>query len=262
MAGGAVDALEGDLQHEAEGRLGAHRADRAEAVRRVVAHEAVEHVEFGIGEAEIGFSDGHQHVALRAFGPHTEGEIGIVARAFAVAALGIHHHGIDIERIALPLEPRPLHAAGLVGAVEPLDHHALDDRIGRIAADLFQRFPAFEGHERRKVEAAVRRLFDEAGKALAALGEGGGAHVHLAFEKHVIGAHEGREILQHLCTDRLAVQPLLEIGEGAGRAVGARRAADQKLAIHHAFEIHGVEHIRKGGGDIVAGAGIEFSRFT
>ena len=42
VAGGAGEALEGDLEDEAVGGLGADGADRAEAVGGVVAHPAVD----------------------------------------------------------------------------------------------------------------------------------------------------------------------------------------------------------------------------
>jgi len=43
-----------------------------------------------------------------------------------VAALGVHHHGIDRVGIALPLEPRAFGAAGHIRAVAALEHDAFD----------------------------------------------------------------------------------------------------------------------------------------
>ena len=57
VAGGALQALEGDLEHQAVVGLGAHGADRAEAVGGVVAHEAVDLRQLLVGEAEIGLAD-------------------------------------------------------------------------------------------------------------------------------------------------------------------------------------------------------------
>ena len=52
----AMHAIEGDLEHE----LGLDLAHRAEAVHRVVAHEAVELAQLLVGEAEIGLADRHE----------------------------------------------------------------------------------------------------------------------------------------------------------------------------------------------------------
>ncbi|MNX84208.1 hypothetical protein D3C86_1159980 [compost metagenome] len=105
----------------------------------------------------------------------------------------------------------------------------------------------------------MRGMFDDVRKPAAALQIGLRADIALAIEQQVIGADEGGIVVQHLCRHRLAVQPLLQVGKGAGEIVGPRRAADQQLAIHHAFEIDRLEDIGKGAGNIVAGTGIEFS---
>ncbi len=55
-----LQPLEGDLEHQALVAARPHLAHRAEAVDRVVAHEAVELVQFLVGEAEIGLADRHQ----------------------------------------------------------------------------------------------------------------------------------------------------------------------------------------------------------
>ena len=85
-------------------------AHRSEAVDGIRPHEAIDLGEFVIGEAEIGLADRHEFVAVFARGPHAEGIVRIEGRALAVAALGIHQHRIDDERIALPLPPQALWA--------------------------------------------------------------------------------------------------------------------------------------------------------
>ena len=78
---------------------------------RVVADEAVEPFQLLVGEAEIGLAD-RQQLAARLLGPAAEGVIGIVGRALAAAARGVHQHAIGDERIALPFVPEAGLAAG------------------------------------------------------------------------------------------------------------------------------------------------------
>jgi hypothetical protein len=105
----------------------------------------------------------------------------------------------------------------------------------------------------------VRRLLDDLGQALAALEIGAGADILLAVEQEVVGADEGRILLLHLRRHGLAVEALLQVGEGAGRAVGAGGAADQQLAVDDAVEADGIDDIGKGGRDVVAGARIDLA---
>lgn len=108
----------------------------------------------------------------------------------------------------------------------------------------------------------MRRALDDVRQPVAALQVGLRANVALALEQQVISADESGIVIPHLRRYRLAVQPLLQIREGAGEIVGSRGATDQQFAIHHAFEFDGVKHIRESTGNIVAGAGIELSRFA
>jgi DNA ligase-1 len=64
-----------------------------------------------------------------------------------VPALGVHQDRVDEVGVALPLEPGPLGPAGLVDAVEPLQHQPfgeLQQRLNRKTVDgkLAARFPA------------------------------------------------------------------------------------------------------------------------
>ena len=64
MPGRALQAFEGDLEHQALVRLVRHLAHRAEALDGVAAHEAVDLLQLLVGEAEIGLADRHQLVAV------------------------------------------------------------------------------------------------------------------------------------------------------------------------------------------------------
>ena len=54
------------------------------------------------------YTSGYKFFPIFAIRPYAEGVIGIIRRAFAVAALGVHQHRVDDERVALPLPPRAL----------------------------------------------------------------------------------------------------------------------------------------------------------
>src|SRR5215475_13594689 len=88
-----------------------HFAHRAEALHGVAANKVVDLNELLVGKTEIGLANRHQHVAVIALGPDPESIVGIIGRALAVAALGVHQHRIDDEWIALPLPPRALGTA-------------------------------------------------------------------------------------------------------------------------------------------------------
>ncbi len=60
----ALQPLEGDFQHQALVRLVHDMADGAEFLRGVAADEAVDLQQLLVGEAEIGFSDRHQLLAV------------------------------------------------------------------------------------------------------------------------------------------------------------------------------------------------------
>ncbi|MNR16856.1 hypothetical protein D3C85_1334860 [compost metagenome] len=157
VAFGPLQALEGDLEHQAELARRRDGADGAETLDRVLAHELVELFQLFVGEAEIGLAHRGEHVdAVGVLGPDPEGVVGVEARALAVTALGVHQDGVDQMRIALPLEPGPSGAAGLVEAVEPFQHQPLGRlRIARrrFGATGRQVFPGPEGNERRQVDA-------------------------------------------------------------------------------------------------------------
>src|SRR5580704_739768 len=145
-----------------------HLADRTEFLRGVAADKAVDLQKLFVGKAEIGLADWHElRVILRA-GPDPEGVIGIIRRAFAVAALRIHQNGIDDMRIALPFPPLALGTSRQIKRIAALEHHALDG-LGIlagagtrwIASRRGECLPAVEGNRGRQVYPGIAELFDK-----------------------------------------------------------------------------------------------------
>ena len=95
-----------------------------------------------------------------------------------MAALGIHQHGIENERIALPFPPWAFRPTRHVDAIAALEHDALDRlggrraRLGRALARLREVVPGGEWHERRDVDARLAQARDEGFEPRAPLGEG------------------------------------------------------------------------------------------
>jgi hypothetical protein len=148
VPGRALQALEGDLQHQPVVRPGPHGADRTKPLDGVVTYERIELLQLGVSEAEIGLADRGQRPVRR---PDAEGEVGVEAGALAVSTLGIHQHGVDDVRVPLPLEPGPFRPASEIGGVTALEHQPLGggpDR--RVGPQLRQRLPVVERHQRRK----------------------------------------------------------------------------------------------------------------
>ena len=108
--------------------------------------------------------------------------------------------------------------------------------------------------ERREVEAGGVELRHQRLEGGAALGEGQRAEVAVAVLQEVVGAQVRRVAAELRGGDGLAVQPLLQVGEGGDRAVVA---ADQQLAVEGGVEVEGVEQVGEGAADVVAGARVE-----
>ena len=111
----------------------------------------------------------------------------------------------------------PLGAAGQIGGVAALQHHAFD-RIGvlagagagRIFARRRQRVPMVEGDRRRQVYSGIVEPGDKRLQPLAALGERQGAQIGLAVAEQIIGAQMDRIILHQLRRNDFAVEALLQ----------------------------------------------------
>src|SRR5262252_1836964 len=127
--------VERHLEHE----LRLDLAHSPEAVHGVVSHPAVELPQLLIGEAKIGFADRNKlGLSTIAVTPSAEGVVGIVGRALAAAALGIHQHGIEREGRPLPLEPVTLRTPRDVGTVAALEHQPFDACLARASPKFLQ----------------------------------------------------------------------------------------------------------------------------
>src|ERR1700761_5734404 len=100
--------------------------DRPEFFGGVAADETIDLQQFLVGEAEIGLADRHQLLAVLAWGPDPERIVGIIRGTLAVPALGVHQHGVDDVRVALPFPPLAFWAARQIWRVAALEHHAFD----------------------------------------------------------------------------------------------------------------------------------------
>src|SRR5262249_15603330 len=126
VSSGTLQALECDLEHQPLAQLVHDFTHRAETINGVAADETINLQQFFIGEAKIRFADRHKLIAVLAAGPDAERVVRIERRALAVAALRIHEHGIDDERIALPLPPQSFRPARRVKRIAPLEHDPFD----------------------------------------------------------------------------------------------------------------------------------------
>ena len=178
VAIGQLRRVERHLQHQ---RL-LHLAHRAEPRHGVVADPAIEERQLLVGEAEIRLADRHQLVAA----PHAERVVGIVAAALAMAALRVHQHRIDGQRIALPLPPQPLHPARHIGRIAALQHQPLDRGRPRAVAQHHQLVQRGEPDQLRQIHPRRPRARIPGLQPLAPCIERQRAHILGRLEQHVV----------------------------------------------------------------------------
>ncbi len=151
-----------------------------------------------------------------------------------MAALGVHQHAVDGQRVALPLEPRPLRPAGDVGAVAALQHQALDAGGAGAGAQRRRDPPsAAKGTSGERSMRCRRGPRVPRFQPRAALVEGQRAQILAPVEQHVVEAHVRRIArLQHRRRHGLAVEPLLQVVERrdapSAHAPAARRRARRR----------------------------------
>ena len=170
-----------------------------------------------------------------------------------MAALRIHHHRVDGERVALPLPPLALGPAGHVGAVAALEHQPLDRGGARPVALLPQLGDAVEGDQLGEVHARQRRAREPRLQPRAPRVEPQRAQVLPALEQQVVEPHRDREVAQHLRPGHLAVEALLQVGERGDHAV----ADHQQLAVEHALEVHRLDDLGERRRDVVGAARVD-----
>ena len=177
-----------------------------------------------------------------------------------MAALRIHEHRIHREGIALPLEPFPARTPCQIGRLPPLQHQpfhgaciSLRQMRGRLLPPAGQFLPVSKGHQRRQVNARRGLCDQESLEPRPPLLKRQGAQVFSIVHQKIIGPDGGRKLLHKFGRCRLAVQPLLQLGKGLHRTI----AQDQQLPVDTALEGQALQHIGKGGGNVIAGAGVQ-----
>ena len=149
------------------------------------------------------------------------------SRALAVAALGVHQHGIDDHAGRASTSTTGLWAAGEIGAVARFSiSPSMPGRggIGAQAASSSQSAKGSSGDRSMRVGLVRRRAILRAARgARRRLG----AQVLARRQQQVVGADDGRMLCQQLARDGLAVEALLQVAKKRPR----RRAADQQLAV-------------------------------
>src|SRR5262249_8649984 len=145
----------------------------------IAANETVDLQELLVSEAEIGFAHGYQRIAILARGPDPERIVGVIRRALPGTALGVHQHGIDDERVALPFPPRTLWPAGKIGRIATFKHDAFDrvgiasgPGVGRVHSRCGEIIPVLERYHRREPNTRLMQACDERFEARASFDEG------------------------------------------------------------------------------------------
>ena len=100
-------------------------------------HDPVEFHDLRVGEAGVGL--GHRHEP--AIVPDTKRVVAVQAGAATMPGLCIEEHGIDLERLDLPLPPVAADAAHAVGAAPSLEHEPFHTTVTRHAPRGGERLP-------------------------------------------------------------------------------------------------------------------------
>ena len=222
------------------------------------AHEAVDLDQLLVGEAEIGLADGHQR-ALPC--PDAEGVVGIEGGALAVAALGVHQHRVDDMGIALPLEPMALGAPRQIGAVEALEHQALDGlgiragagRAGSsLAATRSSKVSKGRSGERSSFGGlAVASEAPRARRGARRRGAGAGPRRPRPGGRRRGCGSDGRGSASAMTALRFSrCCSTLKLCTSPSRS-------DQELAVDGGVEVERLDQVGEGAGNVLAGARVE-----
>ena len=199
------------------------------------ADDPVEFHDLGVGEARVGLRHCHQLVAI----PEPQRVIAMEPRAAAVAGLGVEQHGVDFQRLDLPLPPVAPGAAHAIRAGSTLEHQPLHATPPRLRAEGCQFGPRAARDERREEE--VGRLHRQAGEPVGErhryerleppppLGKRQFAEIHAPFLEQVVGHEHAGDVGEHLVRHPLAAGPLRERREGQQRGV----AHGEQFTVEH-----------------------------
>ena len=212
---------------ELEHMHGLHVSHRAELLDRVAADPGIELADLGIGEPGIRLRDRHQ----RAVAPHGERVIGVQRCAPSVSRLRVHHHGVDAERLHLPLPPSALPPPDAVRRVAPLEHQPLGQLLARARVRLARVIPARRDDDRRQEQRATRpaRSPTSARELFAPRRERLAAHIAPLDLEQIVGDEHHGHVRENLRAELLAADAALQLREGKGRAIRPRH----DLAVDH-----------------------------
>ncbi len=126
MPWGKLQAFKRQFEHE----FGANAGDGPEAFERVVANEAVDFFDFGVGQSGVGFGEGHEGFS----GADAEGEVRVLAGSSAMAALGVEEDGVTVKRFRFPLPPGSDDASGFIDSGSVFQHQSFDSLFATVLA--------------------------------------------------------------------------------------------------------------------------------
>ena len=114
-----------------------------------------------------------------------------------MAALRIHHHGVNQPRVALPFEPGAFGSSGGVEAAPLFDHQPfMTVNCRALGAQRGQILPAGERQQAGQVKARAGVGHHPGLKPRPPFRQRQVAQILAAVEQHVIGPDEGRIVLQ------------------------------------------------------------------
>ena len=100
-------------------------------------HDPVEFHDLRVGQAGIGLGHRHEPAVV----PDTKRVVAVQTGAATMPGLCIKEHGIDLERLDLPLPPVASDAAHAVGTAPSLEHESFHTTVTRRGPRGGERLP-------------------------------------------------------------------------------------------------------------------------
>ena len=172
--------------------------------------------------------------------PEAERVVAVEARPPAVPRLGIEDHGVDLERLDLPLPPVAAGAAHGIGARAAFEHqplHAPGSRFGPRGGELLPGGSGDERREKKPIRVGPGQAGDHVGEGRGDQGLEPRSPLHdrprpeilTPLFEQVVGHEHAGDLGEDFLGDRLATRPLREHREGQQPAAGHR----EQLAVEH-----------------------------